>query len=33
MTSKKSESLMRIFLLREKYILAKMHVQDERLYF
>ena len=30
---KKSESLMRIVLLREKYILIKMHLQAERLYF
>ena len=29
----KSESLMRIVLLREKHILTKMHVQAERLYF
>ena len=30
---KKSESLMQIVLLRERHILTKMHVQDERLYF
>ena len=29
----KSESLMRIVLLREKHVLTKMHVQAEHLYF
>ena len=32
-TSKTSESLMRIVMLREKHILTKMHVQAERFYF
>ena len=30
---KKSKSLLRIVLLREKHILTKMHVQADRLYF
>ena len=30
---KKSESLMRIFLLHEKHISTKMHMQAEHLYF